>query len=297
MKRQLTFAILLISSFGAFAQGVTKADLDKEIKLLTEKIKTLQTENTNRKSEIRNCNAKLKTANDSIVILKAKLQKNTVAISQTSNQLGIQIKETGDKNEGKIVEVSESLSKNSLYGIIGVLSAILLSGLLYWLLSKRQQTDKTHVEIQLSNAKKSIEEEQIQINTKLTELYNGQMELLRQERKANPSNEIDHSLALKVADEIVKMQMNLAHMDSKIRGHRHLSIAVGNVFDNFKANGYEIIDLLNKPYNDGMNMQATKEPDPSLKEGEQVIRRIIKPEIHFNNKIIQHAQVIVAYGE
>ena len=117
-----------------------------------------------------------------------------------------------------------------------MLSAILLSGLLYWLLSKRQRTDKTDVEGQLSQTKKTIEEEQIQINIKLAELYNGQMELLKNERKSNINNgEIDHSLPLKVADEIVKMQMNLAHMDTKIKGHRHLSIAVGNVFDNFKA--------------------------------------------------------------
>ena len=129
-------------------------------------------------------------------------------------------------------------------------------------------------------------------------MHHKQMELLKVERKANHNNgEIDHSLPLKVADEIVKMQMNLVHMDNKIRGHKQLSIAVTNVFDNFKANGYEIIDHLNKPYNEGMNMDASKEPDPSLKEGEQIIRRIIKPEIHFNNKMTQKAQVIVSYGE
>jgi cell division septum initiation protein DivIVA len=296
MKRQILFAIILLSSTVAFAQ-VTQEDLDKQIKLLTEKVGALQKENATRKSEIETLNKKLKSANDSIDTLKQMTQDNSKAINQAESQLGKQIKETGEKNEGKITEVSDSLSKNSLYGIIGVLSAILLSGLLYWLLSKRQRTDKTEVETQLSNAKKSIEEEQVQINTKLAELYNGQMELLKQERKANPSNEIDHSLALKVADEIVKMQMNLVHMDSKIRGHKQLTIAVTNVFDNFKANGYEIVDLLNKPYNDGMNMDASKEPDPSLNEGEQVIRRIIKPEIHYNNKMIQKAQVIVAYGE
>jgi len=299
MKKQITtsLTILVFSSLGAFAQ-VTQEDLEKEIKPLTQKVNSLKSENSKLKSEIGTLNSKLSDANKSIDSLRIKTQDNSNDITQTANQLGIQIKETGDKNEGKITEVSESLSKNSLYGIIGVLLAILLSGLLYWLLSKRQKTDKRDVEGQLSQTKKSIELEQILINTKLAELYNGQMELLKIERKANPGNgEVDHSLPLKVADEIVKMQMNLAHMDSKIKGHRHLSIAVGNVFDNFKANGYEIIDHLNKPYNDGMNMQATKEPDQNLKEGEQVIRRIIKPEIHFNNKIIQHAQVIVAYGE
>ena len=296
MKRQITFAIILFSSLGAFAQ-VTQEDLEKEIKPLTQKVNSLQSENSKLKSEIGNLNLKLSNANKSIDSLRSQTQENSNAISQTANELGIKIKETGDKNEGKITEVSESLSKNSLYGIIGVLSAILLSGLLYWLLSKRQRTDKTEVKTQLSNAKKTIEEEQVQINTKLAELYNGQMELLTQERKANPSNEIDHSLALKVADEIVKMQMNLVHMDSKVRGHKQLTIAVTNVFDNFKANGYEIVDLLNKSYNDGMNMDASKEPDPTLNEGEQVIRRIIKPEIHYNNKMIQKAQVIVGYGE
>ncbi len=296
MKQKITFIIILFSSLGAFAQ-VTQEDLEKEIKPFTQKLNSLQSENSNLKSEIGTLNSKLSNAYKSIDSLKTKTQDNSNAITQTANQLGIQIKETGDKNEGKISEVSKSLSKNSLYGIIGVLSAILLSVLLYWLLSKKQKTDKTEVETQLSNAKKSIEEEQVLINTKLAELYTGQMELLKQERKANPTGEIDHSLALKVADEIVKMQMNLVHMDSKVRGHKQLTTAVTNVFDNFKANGYEIADLLNKPYNDGMNMDASKEPDPALNEGEQIIRRIIKPEIYYNNKMIQKAQVIVAYGE
>jgi hypothetical protein len=265
---------------------------------LTEKVKNLQTENTNRKFEIVTFNIKLKAANDSIKVLKAKLQENSDTITQKANQLGIQIKETGDKNEGKITEVSESLSNNSLYGIIGVVSAILLSGLLYWLLINSQRAAKTDFEGELSQTKKKIEEEQIQINTKLAELYDGQLEFLKNDRKFNTNKtEVDHSLPLKVADEIVKMQMNLVHMDNKIRGHKQLLIAVTNVFDNFKANGYEIIDHLNKPYNDGMNMDASKEPEPSLKDGEQIIRRIIKPEIHFNNKMIQKAQVIVAYGE
>lgn len=297
MKNGLTLVIILLSAFGTFSQSITREDFEKEIKTFSERTNKIQSENIKLKSEIGTLNTRLSGTNKSIDSLRSQIEINTNEISKAASELGIKIKETGDKNEGKITEVSDSLNKNSLYGIIGVLSAILLSGLLYWLLNKRQRTDKTEVETQLSNAKKSIEEEQVQINTKLAELYNGQMELLKQERKANPSNEIDHSLVLKVADEIVKMQMNLVHMDSKVRGHKQLTIAVTNVFDNFKANGYEIVDLLNKPYNDGMNMDASKEPDPSLNEGEQVIRRIIKPEIHYNNKMIQKAQVIVAYGE
>jgi chaperonin cofactor prefoldin len=52
MKRQITFAILLFSSLGAFAQELTKEDLDKEIKPLTQKVNSLQSENSKLKSEI-----------------------------------------------------------------------------------------------------------------------------------------------------------------------------------------------------------------------------------------------------
>jgi hypothetical protein len=290
MKSIITLYILILSIFWATAQNKT-FDFEKELKPLNDKVKSLQIENNTLK-------IKVNLLLNEVTINKLSLDSLRIQTEENSKNLGLKISSTEKNTNQKISAVDESLIKNSLYGIIGVLAAVLLSGLLYWLLSNRQKSDKTAVEGQLSQTKKIIEEEQIQINTKLAELYNGQMELLKAERKANHNNgEIDHSLPLKVADEIVKMQMNLVHMDNKIRGHKQLSIAVTNVFDNFKANGYEIIDHLNKPFNEGMNMDASKEPDPSLKEGEQIIRRIIKPEIHFNNKMIQKAQVIVSYGE
>ncbi|QLH47808.1 MAG: hypothetical protein HWD58_20695 [Bacteroidota bacterium] len=46
MKRQITFAIILFSSFGAFAQ-VTQEDLEKQIKPLTEKVGALQKKTVN----------------------------------------------------------------------------------------------------------------------------------------------------------------------------------------------------------------------------------------------------------
>jgi len=283
--KKIIVSIFVLLTFWANAQN-QPIDFDKDIKPLNQKIESLKFENGKLKNQIITLSNDLLNTNRSLDSLRIQTIANSNAINKTGKDLDSKITTTETNANNKISAVDESLSKNSLYGIIGVLAAVLLSGLLYWLLSKRQKSDKTDVEGQLSQTKKTIEEEQIQINTKLAELYNGQMELLKAERKANHNNgEIDHSLPLKVADEIVKMQMNLVHMDNKIRGHKQLSIAVTNVFDNFKANGYEIIDHLNKPYNEGMNMDASKEPDPSLKEGEQIIRRIIKPEIHFNNKM------------
>ena len=138
MKKQLTFAILLFSSLSGFAQ-VTQEDLEKEIKPLTQRVNTLQVENGKLKTDIGILYSKLSNSNKTLDSLRIQTQENVNAIAQTANELGIKIKETGDKNAGEIIKVEKSLSENSLYGIIGVLSAILLSGLLYWLLSKKQK--------------------------------------------------------------------------------------------------------------------------------------------------------------
>lgn len=300
MKRQLPFAILLISSFSTFAQGVTKEDLEKEIKPLTQNVNSLQSENNKLKSEIGTLNSKLSNAYKSIDSLRTKTQDNSTAITQTANQLGIQIKETGDKNEGKITEVSQSLSKNSLYGIIGVLSAILLSGLLYWLLSKRQQTDKTDFIDQLSKTKSSIEESLVKEFGRQTELMDSQLHLIEQQKttlQTTPNAEPDHSLALKVASEINLIERNINLMDSKTKGLKQLQASVGKLKDNLSANGYEMPELLGKQFHQGMKVIVTSSiPDENLEKGSEIISKILIPQVNYNDKMIQTAQIEVSVG-
>jgi regulator of replication initiation timing len=299
MKKHITFAIFLFSSIVAFAQ-VTKEELDKEIKPLTQKVNSLQSENRKLKFEIVTLNAKLSTANKSIDSLRSQTKENTNAISKTANELGMKIKETGDKNDGKITEVSESLSKNSLYGIIGVLSAILLSGLLYWLLSKRQQTDKTDFIDQLSKTKSSIEESLVKEFGKQTELMDSQLHLIKQQKNTlqpSPNSEPDHSLALKVASEINLIERNINLMDSKTKGLKQLQASVGKLKDNLSANGYEMPELLGKQFHQGLKVIVTSSiPDENLENGQEIISKILIPAVLYNDKMIQTAQIEVSVG-
>jgi hypothetical protein len=299
MRKQITFVILLFFSLGAFGQ-VTQEDLHKEIKPLIQTVNSLKVENSKLKSEIGNLNSKLSTVNKSIDSLRYQTQENSNAISQTANELGIKIKETGDKNEGKIAEVSNSLSKNSLYGIIGVLSAILLSGLLYWLLSKRQQTDKTDFIDRLSKTKSSIEESLVKEFGKQTELMDSQLHLIEQQKttlQATPNKEPDHSLALKVASEINLIERNINLMDSKTKGLKQLQASVGKLKDNLSANGYEMPELLGKRFNQGMRViVATSIPDENLEKGQEIITKILIPQVNYNDKMIQTAQIEVSVG-
>jgi cell division protein FtsL len=52
-KNIIIFAIILFSSLGAFAQELTKEDLENEIKPLTQKVNSLESENRSLKSEIK----------------------------------------------------------------------------------------------------------------------------------------------------------------------------------------------------------------------------------------------------
>ena len=299
MKRQITFAIILFSSIGAFTQ-VKQEDLEKEIKPLTQKVNSLQSENSKLKSEINTLNTNLSNVNKSINSLRSQMQENSNAISQKANELGIKIKETGDKNEGKITEVSESLSKNSLYGIIGVLSAILFSGLLYWLLSKRQQTDKTDFIDQLSKTKSSIEESLVKEFGKQTELMDSQLHLIEQQKtnlQATPNVEPDHSLALKVASEINLIERNINLMDSKTKGLKQLQASVSKLKDNLSANDYEMPELLGKHFHQGMKVIVTSSiPDENLEKGSEIISKILIPQVNYNDKMIQTAQIEVSVG-
>jgi hypothetical protein len=302
MIKQTTLTLLVIMiSLRVFAQEiVSKEHFSKEISTLVAKVKILQSENVKLKSEIKTISSKLSIVSNNIVSLRTKTKDNSNAISQTADELEIKIKVTGQKNEGKITEVSKSLSKNSLFGIIGVLSAILFSGLLYLLLSKRQQTDKTDFIDQLSKTKSSIEESLIKEFGKQTELMDAQLHLIEQQKttlKATPNAEPDHSLALKVASEINLIERNINLMDSKTKGLKQVQASVGKLKDNLSANGYEMPELLGKQFHQGLKVIITSSiPDENLENGQEIISKILIPAVLYNDKMIQTAQIEVSVG-
>ena len=275
-------------------------DLDKALHPLKTSVQTLQNENNKLKTEVGNLKNQLSNTNKSIDSLQMQTQANSNAIAQTANELGVKITATETNANQKISEVDKSLSKNSLYGIIAVLSAILLSGLLYWLLSKRQKTDKTEVVNQLQQTKTSIEESLVKEFGKQTDLIESQLELLAQQKTESTINanaEPDHSLALKVASEINLIERNINLMDKGTKGLKQLERSVGKLKDNLSANGYEMPELLGKQYHQGMKVIVTSSiPDEELEKGSEIITKVLIPQVNYNEKMIQTAQIEVAVG-
>jgi predicted RNase H-like nuclease (RuvC/YqgF family) len=300
MKKQITLAIVLFTCLGVLSQNTSTGDIENEIKPLTEKVKTLQAENSNLKSEIRTINSRLSTINNNIAILQNQNKKNSIVISNTANQLGIKIKLTETTATKSISKLDKDITNNRLYWIIATLATLLLGGVLYWLLGKRIASSKTDVETQIRNTKKTLEEESIKLDSKLVEVLDTQLKLKHEEKlivSTSSNTEIDHSLALKVADEIIRIHKNLQQMDANTKGLKQLSASVKRIQDNFASNGYELVEMMGKEYNEGMKVIANFIPSEDIVSGKQIITRIIKPQVNYKNEMIQSAQIEVSVGE
>jgi hypothetical protein len=216
---------------------------------------------------------------------------NNLTMELTSAKSEVsEIAQSSIKNTNSIDTVNQALSQKQQYGLIFVTVFLFLILLIYILLSKRQNSSAKAI----AAKQKEIFEKQIEDSQQLT---NWLSEQSNKSLGKNSGGEVDHSFAKRVADEIVRITTNLSRMDSNIKGYKQLSASVRKLEQSLNSNGYELEDLLNKPYNNGMNLQANFVVDENLNEGESIITRIIKPQINYKGKLIQAAQVEVSQSE
>lgn len=293
----ITFFILASGNINAFSQSETwsNEELAKELQHLKTNIQTLNKENASLKSEIGILYSKLSNAYISIDSLRAKIQDNSNAITQTGNQLGIQIKKTGEKNEGKIKEVTESLSKNSLYGIIGVLLAILLTGLMYWLLSKRQQKDKNHLSNIINCTKTELNQESVKLDLQLLEIIEKQLKVADKLNATEPK--IDHTFHKNSANELQRIANYANSLDPESQEALALQGSLGRLRNYFNSSDYEITDFTGKDYDERIPMKIKDTFfEETLTKGSEVIARTLKPQIKYKGEVIQEAEVSTKYN-
>lgn len=298
--------LLTITSIGIFSIASFAQAKNDTIQQLQTRIEKLEEANIKLSGQLNTANAniqkiekKLTAVADSFNILKDNLANINSNLHTIADNLGVKIQQTSEKASADLSTLNEKVGKNTLYWIIAVLFIALLSVLLFGWLKKQLSKEKTGILNQIKKTSETLRDEQIKLDGQLIKLLDTQMKLMNAERQISSAKveEVDHSLALKVADEIIRIQKNLKNMDSETKGLKQLSASVERIQDNFKANGYEIIDMLNKPFDQGMKVSANFRPDENLKKGEQIITRIIKPQVNFKGVMIQAAQVEVSVGE
>ena len=232
-----------------------------------------------------------------IKVLQNKTIDNSKIIQEAINEFNIRIKQT-DTTTGlldiKIDSTDKNVSKNMMYWLIAIFILTLFIVIIFIVLKKQLFNQRNDLESNLKNTRDSLEEEGVKLDNKLIELLETQFEIIKNSNST--SKEEDHTLALKVADEIIRIQKNLTRMDEKTKGLKQLTASVKRIQDNFAANGYEVVEMLGLQYNDGMKVSANFIPDDELEENQQIITRIIKPQVNYNGVMIQSAQIEVSQG-
>lgn len=297
--------------------GLYAQNDSKELSSLRNEISVLQSAQNRLKSNITilTSNGKkaelkinaLTSANKELVSKVDSLQEkcNELADNQKTDksELTTIIGQTNDK----VQATEDILSSRSLWGLGGIIALLIALASIVWIFLKKFKSGSSSIDdvrkaqSSLEVAQETIRKAQEKMQEETIQLDNKLIEILSKQPLADPitneSGEIDHSLTLKVADEIVKIEMNLSRMDESIKGYKQLARGVQRIKDNFKANDYEIVNMLGMPYQAGMKAAVTFITDDSLEPGQQVISRIIKPQVNYKQIMIQAAQIEVSQAE
>jgi len=232
--------------------------------------------------------------------LKQELINTKNDLSDLSNKLGVDITNTQNQITVNTNNLNDNIKSKTTWGILIVTIIILVMVAIYLILYKRVEKGKSAIDKikntqkELQKAQEELVKESSKLDEKLVDLLDKQLNVQTMSLSAlNNKKDIDHGLALKIANELVKIETVLSKMDSTIKGHSHLLKAVEHVKNNLKANGYEIINLIGQDYNEGMPFNARFIPDETLPEGKRIISGINKYQINYNDKMIQAADIVV----
>ena len=268
----LSFLFISINTFGENNDSIAIAELQKQVNKKERIIGSLR-------KELRSAKSVQKELSTNIDNLQKELVNTQSELSSLSEKLGIDITNTQKQITDNAKSLDDNIKSKTIWGISVTILIIGLLVAVYLILYKRMQKGKSAIDKILVN------------------LLNQQLNIQANSTNSASNNQIDHSLALKVADEIVKIETNLARMDSSIKGYKQLAKAIERIKNNFSAKGYEMVDMLNKPYQEGMKASVTYVVDENLKDGEQIITKIIKPQVNYNGIMIQPAQIEVSQNE
>ena len=290
-----------------FVAAKSASDVDR-ITVLEEKCSVLQSRQENADDKLKTLADEWEDGERKIEFLKKDNKAQQLAIDSLRNTCSILEKaQTADRKDinGKIdatdnnVRVNQDmLQSRTLWGIMIVIILLALVTTGSYLLAKRIKSGDTSID-EVRKAQEALGVAQKKMQEESIKLDNQMLAIVQKQLESKPTTSVgtavpDHSLALKVADEIVRIELNMSRMDSSIKGYKQLTKAVERIKDNFNANGYEIVDMLGKPYNEGMKVIAEFVLNEDLEEGQQIITGITKPQVNYNGIMIQAARITVS---
>ena len=298
MKKVLPIIVTLFSSLALFAQEPVpvEARIDSLIRELT------SVKQANSELAISNAALKRRVSSLESAIQKISGQSEAIEARVATTEKGVADNDSSlrDAKDGfvsrflatdeKISGQETSLKNQTKWGIVIALVVLAISALLTFLLSRK---GSAKIDALQGKAEK-LNEEIVSIMSSEAEEIRKIAASIGTLSAAGASSQNEQDLIKALADRITFMEMTLYRMDPSVRGYKQLTKSIGQMKNNLLANGYEIVDMLGKPYHEGMKVTANFVEDENIEQGRQIITGIIKPQINYQGQMIQAAQITVS---
>jgi len=296
MKQQLLALFILLCSHGCslFANDSLRyAELSQKVNALT--------------IELGNKDSRINKLEKQVELLKQQnsaFEENLLQITDALAQTGITIdtkvqnakEELTTQAQTSRDEVDNNISNIVLYGSIGMLVLLAIAALAFQLLRKRIGKGSDDI-VEIKKANQKLAEQSLALDTRLAEVLERQLQTDENVKAVSKqTKETDHSLILSIANEMARIEQNLAFMDPATKGVSQLRNRANAISATLTSKGYEIPNLIGQPYKEGDNMEVVMEEDEDMEPGKMVIRRVNRPCVLYQGKMIQSAKVIVAYN-
>lgn len=305
MRKCIIIISLLLICANIFAQKkdsiLTKSEFHSEILKLTGKIKTIEKTN----SDLQQRNSIQKKQIDSITSQLSVVQANIQQIADSLHIAVTNVSSSNKQTQSQIQEINQTITNRTLYWIIGILAVALMSIFVFFVLRKKLSLSTRNLDSQfaktsqaiksIANTNEAIQNDAIKLDSKLIEILQSQLNILKEERKTKGINmdETFHKLPLKVGDEIHRMRKRIENMPQDVKGLSALTNSLQRLEEEFNDSGYELEELLGKKYDDGMKVEARFVDNPDIPKGEEIITNVLRPQILYKGVVVQFAKIEV----
>jgi len=248
-------------------------------------------------------NAEIKALNTQIDIyykelksLEKETYNNLTILRDSLGITSIKLSESSSETERKLVDIDNNMSTKTLYIIIGSLVLLLFIVIVFFILKISIKNKTKSLDEDIVKTRNKMEIETIKLDAKLVEILEKQIKLTEQKPTVK-DEEIDHSIFIKVANEIQRMRRRIANMPEETKGIGALKNALRRLEEGLNDNEYELIDLTGKEYVDGLTTRARFVESGDIPKGQQLITKTIKLQVEYKGVIIQPSEIEVSIGE
>ncbi len=259
-------------------------NLRRENAILTQKLAGIEANVRKQNALVTNLSDKMKTNASMIDSLKSTTTTNAENIKLTADRLGVELKTQNESLSTSIMDLNKSVGDKTAMLICACILLLIIIVVCVLLARKKSTTTDSSIRL-LKDAQKSLEEQSLKLDNQLITILEKKMKAVSESTPANV--EPDHSLPLKIADEIVRIQNNIDRMDASDKNVARLNKALERMKSSFMAYGYEIVDMRGQEYTDNMPFEARFIPDMEIEEGKRIISGMDRLMVRYNGKMIQ----------